>query len=61
MQTTGFALPHVHDFCINAVQGVADGFGWGLGYGKLRVEESGAAQDRFLWQALLAVGIPNLW
>ncbi|WP_343529269.1 hypothetical protein [Yokenella regensburgei] len=41
MQTPGLSPDHVHDFCINAVQTIADQFGWGLGYGKLRPSDLG--------------------
>lgn len=36
MQKPGLDPVHVHDFCINSVQSVAEQFGWGLGYGKLQ-------------------------
>lgn len=39
MQKSDLQYVHLHDICINAVQTVADNFGWGLGYGKLRSED----------------------
>jgi len=39
MQKPGLTSSHVHDFCINAMQSIADQYGWGLGYGKLRTSD----------------------
>lgn len=39
MQMPGLSYSNVHDFCINAVQSVADTFRWELGYGKLKEED----------------------
>ncbi|MGG8292226.1 hypothetical protein [Klebsiella sp. 141130] len=39
MQMPGLTYSHIHDFCINSVQSIADQFGWGLGYGKLRPDD----------------------